>query len=153
MRLHSQAPTTCLQKRFRMNSNYTISSEFQKLDFDVIHHFIANSYWAMGRTKSDIEKAAKHSLNFGIYLGDNQVGYARAITDYTTFAYYADVFILAEHQGSGLGKALVKAAMEHPEMTTVNWYLRTEDAHELYAQFGFEALPRAECYMRKGKLR
>ena len=136
-----------------MSGKYTISNEFEKLDFEVIHHFISNSYWAMGRSQADIEKAAKHCLNFGVYLDGAQVGYARSITDYTTFAYLADVFILEEHQGKGLGKLVVKACMEHPNLAAVNWYLRTEDAQELYAQFGFEDLPKSHFYMRKGKPR
>lgn len=130
--------------------SYSISSNSELLDFDVIYEFISNSYWAMGRSRDEIEKAAKNSLNFGVYLNHKQVGYARVITDYTTFAYLADVFILEEHQGNGLGKALVKIAVEHSELASVNWYLRTEDAHGLYAQFGFEALQKAEFYMRKG---
>ena len=121
---------------------YTISTDAARLDLDVIFDYLHNTaYWAKGRPRAVIEKSIAHSENFGVYHADALVGYARVITDYATFAYLCDVFILPQEQGRGLGKWLMQTILAHPELQGLRfWYLRTRDAHGLYKQFGFTEL-------------
>lgn len=131
-------------------TNYTISTDPQKMDVDIIYGYLSRSYWAEGRTKATVEKSLRHALNFGVFdeVG-TQVGFARVITDYATFAYLADVFVLEEHRGHGLSKRLMQTIMEHPDLQGLRrWSLATRDAHGLYAQFGFTPLPKPEIWMQ-----
>ncbi|WP_338365926.1 GNAT family N-acetyltransferase [uncultured Pseudoalteromonas sp.] len=128
-----------------MNANtqkYTISTDKNKLNFKVIYHFIANSYWAKGIPKSVMQKAIDNSMCFGVYSAQNeQVGFARVVTDNATFAYLADVFIIPDLQGNGLSKLLVKTIVEHPDLQGLRRFLlATADAHGLYAQYGFKPI-------------
>jgi GNAT superfamily N-acetyltransferase len=131
-------------------NDYTISTEVQKMDVEAIYAYLARSYWAEGRTKSTVEKSIRNSLNFGVFAPEGaQVGFARVITDYATFAYLADVYILEEHRGHGLSKWLMETIMAHPELQGLRrWSLATRDAHGLYAQFGFTPLPKPEIWMQ-----
>ena len=130
--------------------NYIVSTDPQKMDVDVIYAYLSRSYWAEGRTKATIEKSLRNSLNFGVFTSEGaQIGFARVITDYATFAYLADVFILEEHRGHGLSKRLMATIMAHPELQGLRrWSLATRDAHGLYAQFGFTPLPKPEIWMQ-----
>jgi len=121
---------------------YTISTDLSRLDFAVIHGFLRGSYWSPGIPRDVVERAAQNSLCFGVYQGPAQVGYCRIISDYATFAYLADVFILAEHRGQGLGKWMLATVKNHPSLQAIrHWVLFTADAHGLYAQFGFIVSP------------
>jgi N-acetylglutamate synthase-like GNAT family acetyltransferase len=127
---------------------YVISTNPAMLDIDVIHGFIAQSYWAKAMPRALVEKMIRHALCFGIYQGTAQAGFARIISDFTTFAYLADVFVLPEHRGRGLSKALVKAIMEHPDLQGLRrWMLVTVDAQGLYEQFGFRPVDYPERHM------
>ena len=128
---------------------YTISTDKAKLDVPLIHTFLTTSYWAQGRTLTTVESAIKGSLCFVIYQADAQVGFARVITDYATFAYLADVFILEAHRGHALGKRLIKTVLTYPELQTCSWTLFTQDAHDFYAQFGFTRPAEPERLMRR----
>ncbi|HEV2704646.1 MAG TPA: GNAT family N-acetyltransferase [Pyrinomonadaceae bacterium] len=131
---------------------YTISTDPARLDVEMIHRFLdESSYWARGRTLSTVRRSIEHSFNFGIYTGDGtQVGFARVITDYATFAWLADVFIVEAHRGRGLGKWLVKVILGHADLQGFRrWLLATKDAHEIYRQFGFDALRRPERFMER----
>lgn len=129
--------------------NYTISTDNSLLDIILIHDYLSNqSYWAKGISKAKVEKAIKNSLCFGIYANGQQVGLARVVTDYVRMAYLADVFIIEDHKGKGLGKQLMKTIMEYPALAGVSrWALLTKDAHGLYRQFGFVEPPNPEWYM------
>ncbi|HEY1407773.1 MAG TPA: GNAT family N-acetyltransferase [Promineifilum sp.] len=120
-----------------------ISTDIERLDFDLIHRFLSEeSYWARGRSMEMVRKAIENSLNFGVYLDGQQIGFARVVTDRTTFAWLADVFIVTGHRGHGYSKMLVRSIMEHPELQGLRrWFLATRDAHGLYARFGFTAVP------------
>jgi GNAT superfamily N-acetyltransferase len=97
-----------------------------------------------------VEKAAKKSINFGMYYQGQQIGYARVLTDYVRFAYLMDVFILEEYRGKGLGKWLMECVFNHPALQDVRrWMLATWDAHDLYARYGFEPLARPDRFMEK----
>lgn len=127
---------------------YAISSDPGLLDLNVIHGFISQSYWAKGIPRDLVERMVKNSFCFGVYHQAAQVGFARIITDRATFAYLADVFILPEHRGKGLSKALVQAILAHPDLQGLRrWMLVTLDAQSLYEQFGFKAVEHPERYM------
>ena len=129
---------------------YSISTDEARLDVDVIHHFLDSSYWASGRSIETIRRSIDHSLPFGVYKENQQVGFARVITDYATFAWIADVFILEEHQGRGLGKWLMEIILTHPELQGFRrWVLATKDAHDLYRKYGFNELKLPERWMER----
>jgi len=120
---------------------YLISDDEHLLCVDVIHKFLITSYWSAGIPKELLERAIANSLPFGVYEGTRQVGFARVISDYATFAYVADVFVLEEHRGKGLGKRLMEMITSHPKLQGLRrWQLATRDAHGLYQQYGFTAL-------------
>ena len=120
---------------------FFISDAEHLLCLDVIHKFLAQSYWAEGIPKELLERAIANSLCFGVYEGARQIGFARVISDYATFAYLADVFVLEEHCGKGLSKRLMEMIMSHPRLQGLRrWHLVTRDAHGLYQQYGFLAL-------------
>jgi GNAT superfamily N-acetyltransferase len=115
-----------------------VTTDRSRLDLDVIHGFLTTSYWAQGIPREIVARSMEHSLCFGAFDGDRQVGFARVISDRTTFAYVSDVFALESHRGRGVGKSLMAAIMAHPELQGLRrWTLATRDAHGLYRQFGF----------------
>jgi GNAT superfamily N-acetyltransferase len=121
---------------------YTISCDRARLDVEMIHDFLSNSsYWARGRSRERVELAIRNSLPFGLYKGAQQVGFARVVTDYATFAWLADVFVLDSERGRGLGLWLVETVMSHTDLRGLRrWLLATRDAQELYRRFGFRDL-------------
>ena len=132
------------------HGDYIISTERSRLDLDVIHGFLTHSYWSPGIPRETVERAIQHSLPFGLYLGAAQVGFARVITDFTSFGYLADVFILEEHRGKGLSKWMMQVLFSHPELQGFRrWMLATRDAHGLYQKVGFTPLAVRERFMEK----
>ncbi len=123
-------------------AGYSISTDPAKLDRDFIHRFLVSSYWAEGIPRTVVDKAIENSLNFGVYdAAGKQLGFARVITDRSTFAYLADVFVDPGAQGRGLGKTLMAAVVAHPDLKGLRRVLlATRDAHGLYARFGFRPL-------------
>jgi GNAT superfamily N-acetyltransferase len=129
---------------------YSISTDKTKLDLSVIHEFLSNSYWAAGRSIGTITRSIENSIPFGVYKGERQIGFARVITDYATFAWIADVFILEAFRGQGLSKWLMDVMISHPELQGFRrWVLATKDAHELYRKFGFSELKLPERWMER----
>ena len=128
--------------------NYSISTDKSRLDVTLIHAYLTNSYWAEGVPLEVVQRSIENALCFGVFEGDQQVGFARVIGDFATYAYIGDVFILEAHRGKGLSKRLMQAIMEHPQLQNLRrWSLVTRDAHGLYAQFGFTPLANPESYM------
>ena len=122
---------------------YEISTDDARLDRTLIHRFLHDdSYWARGIPREIMDRAIDHSLCFGLYAGDGrQVGFARAITDRAAIAYLADVFVLEQHRGRGLGKWLIETVLGHPDLQGLRrLFLGTADAHSLYERFGFRPL-------------
>jgi N-acetylglutamate synthase-like GNAT family acetyltransferase len=118
---------------------FLISTDRSKLDVDVIHRFLARSYWAEGIPRETVMRSIENSLCFGVYDNPKQIGFARVISDFATYAYVADVFILEPYRERGLGKELMASIMAHPDLQGLRrWSLGTRDAHGLYAQFGFK---------------
>jgi GNAT superfamily N-acetyltransferase len=130
---------------------FTISTDRDLLQIDAIHKFLSEeSYWAQTRTRAQTETAIKNSLPFGVYKGENQIGFARVVTDYATFAYLGDVYILAEFRGRGLSKWLMEVIVNHPHLQGFRrWVLATRDAHALYEKFGFTGLKHPARWMEK----
>lgn len=130
---------------------YTISTDPRRLNVELIHrHLSTATYWATGRPLAVVRRSLENSLCFGLYLGEEQAGFARVITDYATFAWVADVFVLEAHQGQGLGKWLTEVIVGHPDLQGFRrWALATKDAHELYRKFGFAELKLPERWMER----
>ncbi|MGZ4779029.1 MAG: GNAT family N-acetyltransferase [Thermoanaerobaculia bacterium] len=128
---------------------YTITTDKSMLDIDLIHRFLASeSYWAKDRPRDVVERSIENSLCFAAFDGGEQVGFARVITDYATFAYVADVFVVVTHRGRGVSKELMRAMREHPRLQRLRrWHLVTTDAHGLYRQFGFRELESPQKHM------
>ncbi len=128
---------------------FCISTEKARLDLKAIHHFLsAEAYWSLNIPFSKVQRAAEHSLNFGIYFNEQQVGYARIISDFSTIAYLGDVYVLPGYRGKGLSKWLIQTIMGHPELQGLRrWMLGTRDAHGLYQQFGWMPVASPERWM------
>jgi len=130
---------------------FTISTDKSKLDITVIHGYLSGqSYWAKNIPLQKVERCIVHSFCFGVYKDREQVGFARLITDYTTYAYLADVFIVPEQRGQGLSKWLMDFITTNPEVQGLRrWVLATQDAHGLYAQFGFVPYDKPDRLMQR----
>lgn len=127
-----------------------VSSEREALDVDMIHRYLSEqSYWKRGVALETVRKGIANALCFGGYVEGQQVAFARVVTDYTDFAYLRDVFVLPQCQGRGYGRQLVAAVLDDARLREVGWMLATDDAHGLYAGFGFESLLSPEKYMRR----
>jgi GNAT superfamily N-acetyltransferase len=131
--------------------DYLISTDRSRLNIALIHEFLSTTtYWALGRAPDVVQRSIDNSFPFGIYKGNDQVGFARVVTDYATFAWVADVFVLPEQRGQGLSKWLMEVILSHPELQGFRrWVLATKDAHSLYARFGFIELHRPERWMER----
>ena len=131
-------------------NTYDISTDPARLQLAAIHDYLVRSYWSPGIPKDLVARAIANSLCFGIYHGDDQVGFARVVTDKASFAYLADVYVLEEHRGQGLSKRLVAEILAHPELQGLRRFLlATADAHGLYAQNGFQPLARPQNMMER----
>ena len=132
---------------------YRVSTDPALIDVDFVHRFLRDdSYWSRGISRDVVARSIEHSLAFGLYEESGaalvQAGFARAITDYATFAYLADVFVLPEHRGHGLGVWLIECVRAHPALQGLRvWRLATADAHGLYEKHGFRAPSHPERMM------
>ncbi len=129
---------------------YVVTTDASRLDIDYIHGFLTESYWARGIPRDVVARAIENSLNFGLFEGERQVGFARAITDRAWYAYIADVFVDEAHRDKGLGKLIMEAVTSHPDLQNLRrMMLGTADAHGLYRQFGFTDLDQPERWMTR----
>ena len=130
--------------------DFAISDDHARVDVDVVWNYLKRSYWAEGIPRDIVERAIANSLNFGLYRGGEQIGFARVITDYATFAYVADVFVLEEFRGQKLAVWLMECVAAHPRLQGLrNIMLGTRDAHALYEKTGFARLAIPECWMQR----
>ncbi|MBV6395445.1 MAG: hypothetical protein HFACDABA_01021 [Anaerolineales bacterium] len=128
--------------------HFTISADPMRLDMDAVCDFLSRAYWAQGRPRAATERACANSLVFGLYDGARQIGMARVVSDFSIFAYLMDVFVHEEYRGRGLGAWLLETVFNYPDLQNVRrWMLATNDAHELYARFGFKILADASGWM------
>jgi len=130
---------------------FRVSTDKEQLDTLLIHRFLSEqSSWARGIPLALVQKSIEHSLCFGGFIGNDQVAFARVITDYVTFANLVDVLVLPEHRGAGYGKALMAAVVAHPKLQGLRRFtLATEDAHSLYSQFGFTSPAKPHLFMER----
>ncbi|WP_437784570.1 GNAT family N-acetyltransferase [Sorangium sp. So ce1097] len=127
---------------------FLISTDRRRLDIDTIHGFLVTSSWAAGIARDLVVRSIESSLPFGLYHGDRQIGFARVTTDYTTFAYLADVFVIEAYRGRKLGRWLTESVMAHPDLQGLRrWLLATSTAPWLYEKLGWTFLKRPEIFM------
>ena len=127
---------------------FLVTTDPTRLNIEFIHGYLTRSYWSEGISRDIVERGIANSLCFGVYEGDQQVGFARVITDYATFAYLADVFIIESQRGKGLSKFLMECIIRDPRLQGFRrWILGTRDAHGLYAQYGFKSLAKPDRFM------
>ena len=121
---------------------FCISTDKERLDVDAIHEFLSTkAYWCLNIPRHKVQTAIQHSLCFGVYKNQQQIGFARIITDFATIAYLGDVYILEEYRGLGLSKWLMETVMKYPDLQELRrWILLTGDAHDLYRKFGWTEL-------------
>ena len=131
--------------------SYVLSDDPSRLDLEAIHESLKRTYWAENIPFDVVERSVRNSLCIGVYTAaGEQIGLARCISDYATFCYVSDVYVLEEHRGQGLSKALMQMATDHPKLQGLRrWGLVTWDAHGLYEQFGFTAISRPDRFMEK----
>ena len=133
------------------HGDYDIEEGLHRVDFARVHRWLDGTYWAAGRSRERVEKAARHSsLVVSAYHREGpQVGFMRVVSDRVTFAWVADVYVDEAHRGKGLARAMVRFALEHPEHREIRrWVLRTRDAHGVYAALGFGPYPEPESFMQ-----
>jgi GNAT superfamily N-acetyltransferase len=134
--------------REHRRGEFTISTDRSRLDVTAIHAFLSTSYWAHGIPLEVVRRSIDHSLCFGVYAEERQVGFARVITDQATFAYLADVYILEEYRGRGLARWLLECILGHPALQGLRRFtLVTRDAHALYRKLGFAEVADPSAYM------
>jgi GNAT superfamily N-acetyltransferase len=138
--------------RRELTGGYEIDDDRGRVDVDAVHAYLSEeAYWARGRDRPTIQRLVRESTRvIGVYHGDEQVGFARVISDGSNMAWLGDVYVVEGHRDRGLGVELVREAVEYPEHRDLLWYLNTRDAHSLYARFGFEA-PTDRTMIRAGR--
>lgn len=130
--------------------DFSISTDPARIDLDAVHGFLSSSYWAENIPRELVGRSIENSLCFGIYKGQEQVGFARVISDFATYAYIADVYVLEAYRGRDLSKWLMTCIVEHPSLQGLRrWSLATRDAHGLYAKFGFKPLSAPDRWMER----
>ena len=133
-----------------MLETYRVSTDKSLLNVDKIHHYLSNeSYWAKGRSLSQVITSIDNSRCFDVYDNKEQLAFARVVTDTVSFAYLLDVFVFEAYQNTGVGKLLLKAIFNHHELQNLNWLLRTYDTQGLYEKYGFKTIDNLSSYMKK----
>lgn len=129
------------------HNSFIVSDDTSKLDLEVIHEFLSNSYWGKNRSKDIVSYSIQNSFSLGLYFNGKQIGFARAITDDCTFAYLCDVFIIEEYRNNKLGHFLLDCLFKHPKVESVKWLLKTTNAQSLYQDFDFKELDSTTGWM------
>lgn len=149
----------------QLDGGFELDDDPARIDVDAVHAFISKqSYWGAGRPRELVERAIRGSTRVvGLYLRDEQVGFARAVSDQATVAYLADVYVLPAHRGRGLGLELVREIVDGGGQSDggrsrsraiapeVRWLLHTADAQALYEKLGFSDAPPAYPLMERGR--
>ena len=133
-----------------VKGQFLVSCDPNKLDVDLIHQFLSQAYWSENIPKPTLQRSLQGSLCFSLLYKEQQIGFARVISDFATIAYLGDVFVLANYRGQGLSKWMMECVLAHPELQGLRrWVLATADAHGLYEKFGFTALKRPQAFMER----
>jgi len=131
-----------------LTSGYELSDDQARIDAAAAHAYLSRSYWSPGIPLATVERAIANSLCVAVFHGGEQVAMARLLTDFATHAYLADVYVLEEHRGKGLSKAMLAHLQNRPDLQGLRrWMLFTRDAHALYAQFGWQGTQHPERLM------
>jgi GNAT superfamily N-acetyltransferase len=137
-----------IQEWDKPDSQLLVSTDRARLDRDVVYAFLTTSTWSAGIPRAVVERALEHALCFGLYRAGEQIGFARVTTDYATFAYLADVFVLEAHRGRGHCRWLMECVMTHPALQGLRrWVLATSTAGPLYEKLGWKPLAKPQIYM------
>jgi GNAT superfamily N-acetyltransferase len=137
-----------MEPRTYNRGEFVVTTDRARLNEELIYQFLSQSYWAAGIPRQTVARSLRNSLCFGLFEGSRQIGFARVVTDYATFAYLADVFIVEGCRGRGLGKFLMECVVNDPQLQGLRrWLLATRDAHSLYEKFGFMPLARPARFM------
>jgi GNAT superfamily N-acetyltransferase len=129
-------------------NGFRLTNDLSEIDVDAVYAFLHESYWAKGIPLEVVQRSLEHSLNFGLLQGERLVGFARVVTDFATFAYVGDVFVLPEFRGQGLATWMMSCVVSHPELQSLRrWCLATRDAHHVYQRVGFETTKIPERWM------
>ena len=133
----------------QIHGKYEIDDDFSRLDFDLLEKWLSQTYWSPRIGKEEIQKGAANStMVIGCYLGQEQVGYMRLISDKTRFGYIMDVYVDAGHRNKGIARQMILFALNNPDLKDVyQWLLATKDAHSVYAGVGFSPLPNPGNWM------
>jgi len=124
--------------RKELPGGYELDDDLARVDVDAVHEFLTSSYWAEGRSRETVERLVRDAQRVvGLYLDGAQAGFTRTVSDGTGFAYLADVYVLPEHRGRGLGLELVRFTVEEGPYAPLKWLLHTRDMHGLYRKLGF----------------
>ena len=138
------------QPREWRQGQFIVSTDRSRIDLDVVHGYLRDSYWAKGMPRQVLERGIENSLTFGVYDGTRQAGFARVITDLATYAYLSDVFILEEYRGRGLSKWMMECILAHPELQGLRRFaLFTRDASGLYERYGFGPARSPSVYLER----
>jgi len=132
------------------HDDYEITTDPARVDREAVHAFLAQSYWARDIPREVVDRSIDHSLPFSVWSPQAQVGFARVVSDRSTFAYVGDVFVLPEHRGRGLSVWLMQTIVAHPDLQGLRrWSLLTRDAHGLYEKVGFRPLAHPSRWMER----
>ena len=127
-----------------------VTTDPKRVDMDVVHGFLSQSYWCEGIPRETVRRAIEHSIPFSVLVGGHTVGFGRVVTDRATVAYVGDVFVLPEARGQKLSVWMMECIVAHPELQGLRrWILLTRDAHGLYARFGFTPLVAPERWLER----
>lgn len=138
------------QPREWRQGQFIVSTDRSRIDLEVVHGYLRDSYWAKGMPRQVLERGIENSLTFGVYDGTRQAGFARVITDLATYAYLSDVFILEEYRGRGLSKWMMECILAHPELQGLRRFaLFTRDASGLYERYGFGPARSPSVYLER----
>lgn len=141
---HDSRASLSRYRCFMILSGYSIDTDLSRIDLDKVHDWLStDAFWAIGRSRDTVQRAARASLNFGAFDNDNElVGYARVITDYVTFAWVSDVYVARSSRGKGIGRLLTQTVVDTLRPFALNRILlSTLDGHALYEKAGFTELP------------
>ena len=124
-----------------IKDEYTLTDDLSKVDIDVVYQLLKETYWAHRRSYDVVTRLTEHSLCFTLLCQNDQIGFGRAVSDYTVFSWIADVVIHPEYRGEGLGKWMMSCIIEHPKIAHTQIALQTKDAHSFYEKYNFTSSP------------
>jgi GNAT superfamily N-acetyltransferase len=140
---------TCTEYH-RQDGSFAVSADRNAIDFNAVYDFLKTTPWASGLSRDALNRAIRNSLCFSLFEENRQIGFARVITDFVTYAYLCDVYVIEARRGQGLGSWLIRCVLGHPEIAALKRVaLITHDAQDFYLQLGFRFIPKLDRYMER----